>query len=60
MIYNDKHFYTTTQFIKWCKEQEYNDTKILDLLKNEWHHKQMDCLSILEYYYKCNEVKENE
>lgn len=58
MLYNDKHFFTTTQHIEYMKEIEgLNDIEIGSVLKKLWGCKSMEVASILDWYYKTKEVQ---
>jgi hypothetical protein len=53
MRYKDKHFYTTTEHIKYLIDEEHmNDNEIGQVLREYWHCNNLDVSSILDAYYK--------
>lgn len=52
MVYNGKHFYTSSSFIKWCAEQGMNEVEVAHLLREYWYMKNIEIGTQLDLYYK--------
>jgi len=58
MRYKDKHFYTTTEHIKYLIEVEHmNDNQIGQVLREYWNCNNMNVASILEAYYLHHKIE---
>lgn len=60
MKYKDKHFFTTTQHIKYMLEVEkVNQVEVNQVLREYWKLNNTDIMYVMEYYEKENKNGKN-